>query len=66
MLLACVDTVEHRTMVRNPIYEEGALYEEIPANLPPPVPPDRDDSYVTIATSSNNKNVSFIIALMAQ
>jgi len=46
-------------MIRNPIYETGALYEEIPANIPPPVPPERDDSYVTIATSANNKNVGF-------
>ncbi len=42
-------------MVRNPIYEAGAIYDEIPANFPPPIPPDRDESYVTIA-ANNPKN----------
>lgn len=43
-------------MVPNPIYDAGVVYDEIPAlsNASPPVPPDREDSYVTIAASKPN------------
>jgi len=41
-------------MVTNPIYEGGALYEEIPA-CAPPLPPDRDNSYVTITSNPANE-----------
>ena len=50
----CVDIAEHRPMVTNPIYEGGALYEEIPANAPP-LPPDRDCSYITLAAKPTNE-----------
>lgn len=47
-------------MVDNPIYEGGAIYEEIPGDpsylksLPSPTPMEREEGYVSISTSNRD------------
>lgn len=45
-------------MVVNPIYETGAIYEEIPASIykSQPTPTEKEEGYVSISSSAANSS----------